>query len=268
MARVISGIVLAIFAITLILFGGKLLFFITFELIIIVSLVEYFRGLAHGREPALFTTGVIAGATVAPFLYFCVVEAQFELTYFLAFLVFIFLLVATVAVIGNDDPFGAATNTFFGVIYISLTLSSLILLRNEDFGDLLVIMVATSTSFADIFAFYTGKAFGKTPLAPKISPNKTVEGFLGGVVGALIATIAIKTLFIPSITYIDATVAGLMAGLLGPVGDLTESAFKRKVGIKDSGSFIPGHGGVLDRFDSIMFAASGYLLYLTLRAAL
>ena len=268
MTRIISGIVLASAIVCLTLFGGELLFFIAVELVIIACLTEYFKGLEHGKEPALFITGVITGATIAPFLYFCMIEAQFEFLLFLPLLIFIFLLITVTAIIKSDDPFSASANTFFGISYIGLTLSALILLRNEDFGRLLVIMMITGTSFSDMFAFYTGKAFGKTKLAPKISPNKTVEGFLGGVVGALVGTAVIKALFIPSITYIDSTVAGLMAGLLGPMGDLAESAFKRKVGIKDSGSIIPGHGGALDRVDSIMFAASGYFFYLTISAAL
>jgi len=114
----------------------------------------------------------------------------------------------------------------------------------------------------DVFAYFVGKRFGKTALAKSISPNKTVEGFLGGFTGSLI--IAVVTMFIfPEIGWHFLVIA-IIVGITGPLGDLFESALKRKAGVKDSGKVLPGHGGILDRFDAAIMAVPFVFLYLLL----
>ena len=111
-------------------------------------------------------------------------------------------------------------------------------------------------------AYYTGRAFGRTPLAPSISPKKTREGFAGGVVGAMIGAMGAQYLLFPFLTVFDALALGLIAGIVGQLGDLVESAMKRSADVKDSGALLPGHGGVLDRFDSLIVATPVYYVYL------
>jgi len=114
----------------------------------------------------------------------------------------------------------------------------------------------------DVFAYFIGRKFGKTALAKTISPNKTIEGFLGGFVGSLLVGLLAKFIF-PEIGWHFLPIA-LIVGITGPVGDLFESALKRKGDIKDSGKILPGHGGILDRFDAAIMAAPFVFLYLLL----
>ncbi len=114
----------------------------------------------------------------------------------------------------------------------------------------------------DTGAYYTGKSIGKTKFAPSISPNKTWEGTVGGLILAIVVATLFKTAFIPELTWLDVFSLALLGGAWGQMGDLLESAFKRSLGVKDSGSILPGHGGMLDRFDSIIFTAPAYYVYL------
>ncbi|MFZ2950721.1 MAG: phosphatidate cytidylyltransferase [Desulfuromonadaceae bacterium] len=140
-------------------------------------------------------------------------------------------------------------------IYIPFLLMHLILLRQTPFGVqwLLVIMLIVMTN--DSAAYYTGSAFGKHRLYPLVSPKKSIEGAVGGLVGSLCGTLLAKFTFFPQLTFSDAAVTALVIGMVGQAGDLFESLLKRSFNVKDSGTIIPGHGGVLDRLDSILFAA-------------
>lgn len=117
---------------------------------------------------------------------------------------------------------------------------------------------------ADVLAYFTGRAIGRTKLLPRVSPKKTVEGLVGGAVGAVLLTVAFQQTVLPFLSVPDAVALGLIAGLIGPVGDLTASLFKRSVDAKDSGTLLPGHGGVLDRIDAMLMAVPVMVLYLAL----
>ncbi len=115
----------------------------------------------------------------------------------------------------------------------------------------------------DTFAFLVGKNFGKHKLLKRISPNKTIEGFIGGMVFTFIASFILSSQF-TSLSIIQWTVIAGIVSIFGVLGDLIESMFKRQAGVKDSSNFIPGHGGFLDRFDSVIFAAPFIFIYLQL----
>lgn len=115
----------------------------------------------------------------------------------------------------------------------------------------------------DTFAFLVGKNFGKHKLLKRISPNKTIEGFIGGMVFTFIASFILSSQF-KSLSIIQWTVIAGIVSIFGVLGDLIESMFKRQAGVKDSSNFIPGHGGFLDRFDSVIFAAPFIFIYLQL----
>ena len=106
----------------------------------------------------------------------------------------------------------------------------------------------------DTAAYYTGRALGKRPLAPKVSPKKTVEGSIGGAIGALATAALLKTTVLPSVPWGALLLVALVAGVLSQFGDLAESRLKRAAGVKDSGTLLPGHGGFLDRFDAMLVA--------------
>lgn len=149
----------------------------------------------------------------------------------------------------------------FGVCYIGSWLAHLVLLRYLPAGPALVFFVIVTTWLADTGAYYTGVLAGRTPLAPRLSPKKTVEGLLGGMGMAIVAAIASSIWFVPGFTFIDGLVLGIAITLIGLIGDLSESAFKRLSGVKDSSTLIPGHGGVLDRLDSLLLTVPCFYYY-------
>lgn len=156
--------------------------------------------------------------------------------------------------------------TIFGPLYTSVLFTSIILLRSVDSswrGGLFTFFVMATIWINDSAAYFVGTRFGKHKLAPKISPNKSWEGFLGGMLGSVVVFIAISFV-LPQLklTIPLAIIAGLVTGGFGVLGDLFESRIKRSVGVKDSGNIMPGHGGLLDRSDSMLFGlmAAAFIL--------
>jgi len=153
---------------------------------------------------------------------------------------------------------GRMAVTGFGVLWVAMGFAYLLLLRALEHGMALTILVMACTMLSDTFAYFVGRAIGRHRMAPRISPNKSVEGAIGGLVGAVVAALVVK-IYSPWLPTMEAVVLGLIIGVVGQWGDLFESAFKRDFRVKDSGRILPGHGGILDRFDSILFA--GFVAY-------
>ncbi len=177
---------------------------------------------------------------------------------------FLILLVLVVGALREDDQPGAVSSlgiSILGVAYIPLLLSPLVLLAGPAGHPGLLLALGLAIALSDVVAFCSGKLFGERPLAPSISPNKTIAGALGNIAGAY-AGVGILWFALPGT--IPAPVAWLLPGIVGVaaiVGDLTESLLKRAAGVKDAGSWMPGFGGMLDRIDSLLFALpSAYLL--------
>ncbi len=147
-----------------------------------------------------------------------------------------------------------------GSLYVGL-FAFMFLIRADGLAPALLAVLGTW--FADTFAFFFGRAFGRTPFAPTISPNKTVEGAIAGIGGGMIAGIALATTMQWSTWY--AALAGMVVALAAELGDLVESAIKREARVKDAGSLLPGHGGILDRFDSMLFAGVAVYILRLLR---
>jgi phosphatidate cytidylyltransferase len=147
--------------------------------------------------------------------------------------------------------------TLGGIIYIGWLLSHLIALRELNYGKNWVFYALFTTFTSDTFSFFIGHKWGKHQLASTISPSKTWEGAIAGIISAT----AFSLLFIPLtpfslyFSYGQAMLLGLMVSIFGQLGDLIESLFKRNMGVKESGKLVPGHGGILDRTDSIIFAS-------------
>ena len=148
-------------------------------------------------------------------------------------------------------------------VYIGLPLGALVGIHQLAGREGVLTLIATVAA-SDTFQYYSGRTFGKRPLAPTISPKKTIEGAIGGCVLAPLTLVAIAHWWLPRLNPAAVWVAGLGLVVAGIAGDLFESTFKRAAGMKDSGSLIPGHGGVLDRIDALLFCAPLFYLLLTL----
>ena len=161
----------------------------------------------------------------------------------------------------TETAFAGWTWTIAGILYVGLLLSYLVALRGLDDGRNWIFLALFTTFASDTAAYFVGRAFGKHCLAPGISPGKTWEGTIGGIIGAIIISL-LFTLSTPlelNISWGQAIILGILVSIFGQLGDLVESLFKRNMGVKDSGSLILGHGGVLDRMDSIVFV--GVVIY-------
>jgi len=159
--------------------------------------------------------------------------------------------------------------TVTGVVYVAVLAGCLVGVRmmpdmmttplTPRLSSKLLLMFFAMVIFADTGAYYTGRLIGRHKLAPRVSPGKTIEGAVGGLIAAIAVGPLSRLLFFHEIPIVHALVLGALIGVIGPIGDLAESMLKRGAGVKDSGTLLPGHGGVLDRVDSILFCAP--LLY-------
>jgi phosphatidate cytidylyltransferase len=166
---------------------------------------------------------------------------------------------------------GTAASTLFGVLYIGFTLSCLVPMRFSGrfvwagSGRNLTLLLFLVIWADDIFAYLTGKLLGRTLLMPRVSPKKTLEGSLGGLAGSLLAGWLFARWFWHPANLKAAMLLVVVIALAGQVGDLAESALKRGADVKDSGTLLPGHGGLLDRVDSLLFGAPALWIALSLK---
>jgi phosphatidate cytidylyltransferase len=156
---------------------------------------------------------------------------------------------------------------FFGILYVAGLLGHFILLRQFDHGIAFIFFVLLITWLADTGGFVVGLSYGRHALAPTLSPKKTIEGLIGGVIFSVFGAIISHFWFIPFFSLWECAILGVGIALIGALGDLGESAIKRSVRIKDSGTIIPGHGGVLDRMDSLLLTGPGFYYYVVLTSS-
>jgi len=162
--------------------------------------------------------------------------------------------------------FGDVGATLFSATFVGITFGYLLSLRllrdavkGDETGSDLVFLLFFVVWGSDVFAYAVGRLFGRRPLAPGVSPKKTVEGAIGGLLGAVTLAFVARAWFMHRLTVRDVLLLGLVLGVVGMLGDLVESMLKRGAGVKDSARLVPGHGGLLDRVDSLLYAAP--LLY-------
>lgn len=260
--RWITALVLIPPLLLLILFGSPLLFTLVIIAVSILSLWEYFRIVYHGHTPPVgpaftgwaYTTAVLAIAAVH--------NRHFEALMGALALHLIGTALLTVHrfTICRDAPI-VAVKQLGGMIYLPILFSFLIMIRMGENGPLWVLFLFGVVACGDTGALYAGTYLGRHKLCPSVSPNKTVEGAVGGLLANLLFAWIFKLLFFTAMDGTTCTIVALAAGGAGQVGDLFESVFKRASGIKDSSQLIPGHGGFLDRLDALLVAAPvGYWL--------
>jgi phosphatidate cytidylyltransferase len=140
-----------------------------------------------------------------------------------------------------------------GILYIPLLMSHFILIRKTPSGVPWIFFILVLAFTGDIAAYYVGRALGKRKVLPQVSPGKTVEGTIGLVAGSITGCLVFRQFFFLLVPVEHAVILGLVGSVIGQLGDLSESALKRSAGVKDSGTLLPGHGGILDRLDCLMF---------------
>jgi phosphatidate cytidylyltransferase len=228
---------------------------------IILGLYEFFTMLEIKGIMIYKYFGIVMGSLIPLSILF-----RFELTkrWELLFIVLslIFLIVMQFKRRNNTGVVVDISTTIFGILYVSWFLSFLIKIRNLPEGIGLLSAVLLITKGGDIGAYLIGTRFGKTPLMPHISPKKSVEGSLGGIIFSVLGAMAMKPVL--QLSSIHLACLGIFLGIIGQLGDLSESLIKRDCGVKDSGNILPGMGGILDELDSILFTAPVFYFYLSI----
>lgn len=247
--RLISGILLVLAALLTIISGGYVLFFTLFA-VSMIGMGELMRAVKVKQEgiPMLEIAGFLGAA-----MYYGAVLADFErygmMTVIASLVLLMFVYVFTYPRYRAQEIMAV----FFSLVYVAVMLSFIYLTRNLEQGHFLVWLIFLCSWGCDTCAYCVGMLIGKHKMAPVLSPKKSVEGAVGGVLGAgLLGGVYGAATQGPVLEYIIICVVG---ALISMVGDLAASAIKRNQEIKDYGKLIPGHGGILDRFDSVIFTA-------------
>ena len=258
--RVLTGAILGIITLGCVLLGN-----IALPLMLIVFMTfagnEFFR-LFHRKDIYPHTLAVFLPAYAIPFLVFYRIPLLLPLA-----ILFLFIIILSVLRFPgsrqNAHFLTEVTAALFAVVYLSLMPSTLILLRNASFKLALIPLILTWVY--DIVAYFTGLHLGKHRLSPRISPKKTWEGTICGFVLLFPVTYFIGRIWIPMFTIVDSILITFGIGILATIGDLFESGMKREVGLKDASKVFPGHGGFLDRIDSLLLTIPFFYLYLIAR---
>jgi phosphatidate cytidylyltransferase len=223
-----------------------------------LALREYATITLSGAGPKLRAGVIVLGTGLAAGLYAAPGQAVVWV---------LVALVATAALVlfdpGDIPAAGARLGIAgFGVFYIGLlTAPMAIMQRDAPHGRAWVLLAIALTFSNDTGAYFAGRGLGRHKLYPAVSPAKTVEGAVGGMLAGLLVMLGARATFVPWLTIRDCLLAALPAGVIGPIGDLVESLIKRAFGVKDSGKLIPGHGGILDRIDALLFVSAWLYVY-------
>ena len=264
--RLIFGALGIVAALFVLLFCSVNVISLCVGVIALIGMYEFFKvtGLVNKKTPALYLGFVFALVlyTVAIF------NSGFLKENLMPFIAaYVFILMVSMVLFHSNLTFSDAALSFLGTLYISIFFLHIIFIRQSELGNLNIWLIFISAWATDTFAYFAGRTLGKHKLCPKVSPKKTVEGAIGGTLGCVIciciyAYICGKCKGV-SVNYISATIFSVLTAVFSQFGDLAASRIKREYGVKDYGNLIPGHGGILDRFDSALLI-SPLVYYFTL----
>jgi phosphatidate cytidylyltransferase len=269
--RIISGIIG--FALLLaVVFLGKISLSISAFLLCVIGLHEFYNALHKGGYKPVRPIGylwsifiLIIGLNIKKIGSFNISDNSLTL---LTVILFVTIVVLFSVIIFSNNKYNIIdiSLTIFGVFYIVFMFSFIVLTRNLDNGNLFIWLVFIGAFATDTFAYFTGKALGRTKILPVISSKKTLEGSIGGIVGCIIVSL-LYGIFVNryiTVSLYHFIIIGALSGFVSQIGDWSASSIKRFVDVKDYGNVMPGHGGVLDRFDSILFIAPLVYFYITI----
>jgi len=256
--RVLTGVVLVSLLLGTLFLGGEALA-VFIGVVLMIGLVEFYGTLRLRGYRPLTLFGLLGGAALFPLTWFHGPIAIPGAILGVSVVVFFYLALMP----GRREALTNGGLTILGVAWVVGTVAFVIpIVRHPDFR-VLVMAIVVATVAMDVGAYFFGRAWGSSPLAPILSPNKSIEGLAGGVVAAVVAAVLIGRFFEPLDIQTGAWL-GLIVAVLAPLGDLAESMVKRALGVKDMGSILPGHGGILDRIDAFLFVLpAAWVLYAT-----
>jgi len=241
----------------IILYGHSWLYFILIASIALVAAYEYFSMIANAGVSGFPIEGLALSFLV-------LLVYSFEPQYLPSFIIFIPLTLFIVWFFREKNvrvALDSIAYTLFGIFYTAGLGGYFLLIGNMQGGRQMVVFILLFIWAGDIMAYYGGRKFGETKLLEVVSPNKTIAGAVANVIGTLIAALLVSSLFFNEIPLIHCLIVAFICGIIGQFGDLAESLIKRNCQVKDSGTLIPGHGGVLDRIDSLLFAGPAFYCY-------
>ena len=254
--RIISALVALPLLIIFVVLGGLPLK-IGVTLVALIGLFEFYKAFSGFIKPVHFI------GFIAAIIYMIFIEKIIYTASLLNVVVALFMLIILIYVVLTHESGNTMDGivTFFGFFYVCFLISHVYLTRQYTHGNAFVWLIFFSAFGCDVGAYFTGMAFGKHKLIPQLSPKKTVEGSIGGIVVAVAICVIYgvileaKNELVGVDTVLLCCITGMVGSVFSQIGDLAASAMKRYVGIKDFGKIMPGHGGVLDRFDSVLFTA-------------
>jgi len=250
--RIISAIV-GIILLGYVINTGGWVFYIGIYLLNICALYELRSAfIKKNIHINLYLTSVLA---LALFYFTSLNNFDFAITYL--FLILLLMLEFIYNILNNNSRKNHLKDVVFSVfafVYTSFLFMSMILIRNLNLGIKLTWWIFITTWACDTGAFFIGLSLGKTPLAPSVSPKKTLEGSVGGALSSVVASTLYATYFLSEVNIVYAILLGICIGIVAQIGDLSASLVKRYCQVKDFSNIIPGHGGILDRFDSLLFS--------------
>ncbi|MBQ8004948.1 MAG: phosphatidate cytidylyltransferase [Clostridia bacterium] len=259
--RIITSVVGVAVLIPILWYSNTYLFVLAMSLVSVIGCFELMRCIKVNQNYVIAIPQYIIAAAMPILMRLGGGEGMPLKTAIFAHIVFMMYLLAVCVFSHGKIKVETAMTVFAVCLYINTGFSSIVLLRDyKDVGTYIFLLTFIGAWMTDIFAYFCGMAFGKHKLIPDVSPKKTVEGSIGGIVfcslGYVIYGLIVTNIFDIEINVIALAVFGVIISVVSQIGDLSASLIKREYGIKDYGALFPGHGGVLDRFDSVLAVAS------------
>lgn len=257
MKRLFTGLAIGTGWLLLLLYGSSMLFWLVVSAAGALALHEYFV-IALKEKTAIALRPYLVLTAALPFL--AAIFGSLHVVTAALFLAFFCLVLLTLLAYARlADPFAFLVRAAFAALYVGFCAAHLPLIFHLVDGARLIILLTIIMIASDGGAFYVGSTLGRRKLCPSVSPNKTVEGLAGGLTSGVVAALAAGFVLFPDTSPLQLAVVAFILSSVGAVGDLAESVIKRAMGVKDSGTLLPGHGGILDRADSMLLTAP--LLY-------
>jgi phosphatidate cytidylyltransferase len=245
-----TGVTVVPFLFALIAYGSLTIFNLLILLATLAGVLEYNRMLFGKDYPLERGETIVATLLI---LWAAIAGDRIFLSALLSFIVMAVLMLNLLSAKRTAPSIDRMSRVLLGIMYVPLLMSHFILIRQTSSGVLWIFFIIVMAFCGDIAAYYIGRRFGRRKLLPEISPGKTVEGVIGLIAGSVAGCLVFQQLFFPQVAIVHILILGVVGSVAGQLGDLCESALKRVAGVKDSGTLLPGHGGILDRLDCLLF---------------